>query len=99
MVLILDGSSKNTLHTHEGKYVFSDKKYPICDCSRTNQKVKEQSLLLTCAPIYELPSNIITMRRTYLAPSVAKCRAVPAPMPELAPVMSTTLFLRSDIIN
>ena len=28
----------NMLRTHAGKEVFWDKKYPICDCSRTNQK-------------------------------------------------------------
>ena len=30
--------SHNMLRTHEGNQVFSDKKYPICDCSRTNPK-------------------------------------------------------------
>ena len=28
----------NLLVFHKGKKVFSDNKYPICDCSRTNQK-------------------------------------------------------------
>ena len=40
------------------------KKYPICDCSRFNQMpydAQKQRLLLTCEPISELPSNIITM--------------------------------------
>ena len=42
----------------EGKYVFSDKKYPISDCSESNQMPKtdqKQLLLLTCAPIYGFP--------------------------------------------
>ena len=30
--------TQNMLLSHEAKKVFSDKKYPICDCYRTNQK-------------------------------------------------------------
>ena len=36
MVLILDGNSKHVC-THVRKQVFSDKKTPICECSRSNQ--------------------------------------------------------------
>ena len=34
MVYIVDGKM---LRTHEGKKVFSERKYPICDCSRSYQ--------------------------------------------------------------
>ena len=30
--------TQDMLRTHEGKQVFSNKQYPNCDCSRTNQK-------------------------------------------------------------
>ena len=36
MVLILDGNS-NMLRKRNGKKVFSSRKYPICDCTRSNQ--------------------------------------------------------------
>ena len=41
------------------------KKNPICDCSRSRQMPSTdqitEKLPLTCAPIFELPSNISTM--------------------------------------
>mgnify|MGYP001502883940 CR=1 FL=1 len=60
MVLILDGSDHIMLHMHEGKYVFSDKKCPICDCSGTNPK-PYTGHITEIAPNYELPSNVSTM--------------------------------------
>ena len=63
MVLILEGNSK-TLLNHGEKYAFSKKKNPICDFSRSNKclkQIKNQRLLLTCAPISEVPSNTRTM--------------------------------------
>ena len=54
----------NILRTHEAKYVISDKKDPIYDCSRSKQMPYTcpiTTLNLLCAPIIELPSNISNM--------------------------------------
>ena len=37
MVPIYKMVTQNMLRTHEGKYVFSNEKYPICHYSRSNQ--------------------------------------------------------------
>ena len=38
LITILSLVTHSMLRAHEGKWAISDKKYPICDCSRTNQK-------------------------------------------------------------
>ena len=44
----------NMLRTHKAKYVFSDKKDPICDCSRSNALYRSNKRLnLACASISE----------------------------------------------
>ena len=51
----------NMLRTHKGKYNFSYKKYPICDCSRTHRE-PYTGQITEIAPYmrtnYEIPSNI-----------------------------------------
>ena len=58
MVPIIVGNSEHAAHAGQ-------QKNPICDCCRPNQMAEthqiKQRLLLTCAPISELPSNIITI--------------------------------------
>ena len=52
------------LRMHERNWYFRKKKKPICDFSRSIKCLKQsryQTLLLTCAPMSELPSNISTM--------------------------------------
>ena len=55
----------NMLRTQEGKWDFSGNRYPICDHDfdlvKSPKHVKSQRLLLTCAPISELPSNVSAM--------------------------------------
>ena len=54
--------TQSMLRIHAGKYVFSEKKYLICDCSRVNQMpLTDQITEPASAPISELLSNIITM--------------------------------------
>ena len=58
---ILDG---NMDCTHKGKYVFSNKKKRFVTAhalSKCLEQIKWQRLLLTSAPMSELPSNISTM--------------------------------------
>ena len=55
------------LRTHDEKYVFSGKNtlfVPDLELIKSLIKVKKKRLLLTCAPIYEIPSNINTMNTT-----------------------------------
>ena len=52
------------VRTYEGNKVFSDKKIgPALDLIKCLKQIKYQRLLLTCAPISELPSNMSTMRQ------------------------------------
>ena len=48
------------LRTHDGEEVFSDKNILFVTALELI-KTGQQRLLLKCAPIYELPSNISTM--------------------------------------
>ena len=51
----------NKLRTHEGKLVFSVKKFRFVtafDLVKCLKYIKKQRLLLTCAPISESPSDI-----------------------------------------
>ena len=57
---------QNMMRTHEGKMVFSDEKIGVMtalELVKSLKQVKEQRLLLTCAPVYALPSYISTMTR------------------------------------
>ena len=59
--------TQNMMRTHEEKLVFSkERKYPICDCSRSSQMPKANQItdILTCAPYYEIPPFISTMAKT-----------------------------------
>ena len=54
--------NRDMLRSHKGKICRI--KNPICDCfgqSKCLSQIKKQKLLLTYAPISELPSNISTM--------------------------------------
>ena len=56
--------NRNMLHTHEGKYVFSEKKIDLQLLSMSSNALNRlniRDLLLKCAAISELPSNIGTM--------------------------------------
>ena len=58
---------QNMMRTHEGKMVFSDEKIGVMtalELVKSLKQVKEQRLLLTCAPVYALPSYIRTMARS-----------------------------------
>ena len=48
--------TQNMLRTHEGKYYFSRQNIEFMTI-----KCLKQKLLLTCAPLSELPSNVSTM--------------------------------------
>ena len=65
-------ATQNMVRTPERK---EEEKNPTCDCQKQTilslvtaldlfkclKQIKQESLLLTCAPISELPSNISTM--------------------------------------
>ena len=62
--------TRNMLRTHEGKGLFGEKKYPICDYSRSypmpeTDEEKKTEIDLRCASIYELPSYIRIMLCRY----------------------------------
>ena len=56
--------TRNMLCTHGGKVVFSVKKpqfVTALDLITCLKQIKKQKLLLTCAPLSKLPSDISTM--------------------------------------
>ena len=57
MLRILDGSSEHVANARR-----KVDQNPICDCSRSNQMplIDNKKNILTCAPVSEIPSNLIT---------------------------------------
>jgi len=60
MVFILDGNSEHGVHAWREVGLFSDKKNPICDCSRSNQ----MPAIVQITVIYDLPSYISSKGET-----------------------------------
>ena len=64
MVLLLDGNSEHVAHACRKVGLFGEKN-PTSESSRVALRMSNNTLLLTCAPISELPLNISTMTQIF----------------------------------
>ena len=82
MVLVLDGNSElrtHGAHAQKKMGLFGEKK-SICDYAadliKCLMQIKQQGLLLMCAHISELPSNISTMQRGLHSGCLCECSKI-----------------------